>query len=285
MPDECGYDAGAGLPSMTTELLAWGGCVMWRRSRSKEKTMNTLSSHTGKVILLTGASSGIGEATARYLAAEGHRLLIGARRLDRLTALQNELRAQGADVDAMAVDVTRLADVQQMAAFAREKHGHIDVLINNAGVMPLSPLSALKVDEWDRMLDVNVRGVLHGIAAVLPTFERQGHGQIINVASIGAHAVSPTAAVYCATKYAVRAISDGLRQETKAIRVTVVSPGVVESELADHITDEPARQLMREFRRIALQPEAVAKAIAYAVAQPDDVDVSEVIVRPTASPY
>lgn len=247
--------------------------------------MHTPISNTEKIVLLTGASSGIGEATARHLASAGHRLVIGARRQDRLQTLCETLRSQGAVVDALALDVTRLEDVQKMAEFALQKHGRIDVLINNAGVMPLSPLAALKIDEWNQMLDVNVRGVLHGIAAVLPTMQVQGRGQIINIASIGAHAVTPTAAVYCASKYAVRAISDGLRQESEAIRVTVISPGVVTSELADHISDDAARAAMRAFRRVALPPEAVARAIAYAIGQPDDVDVSEVIVRPTASPY
>ncbi|WP_066098212.1 SDR family oxidoreductase [Xanthomonas massiliensis] len=238
-----------------------------------------------KVIVLTGASSGIGAATACHLARQGHHVYLGARRLDRLTALQDELRAEGGQVEVMALDVTRLEDLHAIVARAQAAHGRVDVLINNAGVMPLSPLAALKVEEWNRTLDVNVRGVLHGIAAVLPIMQTQGHGHIINIASIGAHAVSPTAAVYCASKFAVRAISDGLRQETDAIRVTVVSPGVVESELADHITDDTARAAMREFRRIALPPQAVAQAIAYAIAQPDGVDVSELIVRPTASPY
>lgn len=238
-----------------------------------------------KVILLTGASSGIGEAAARRLAAQGHRLVIAARRIDRLRTLVTELAKQGGQVDCQEVDVTRLQDMQRLANFARNKYGRIDVMINNAGVMPLSPLAALKVDEWDQTLDVNIRGVLHGIAAVLPMMQAQKQGHIINVASIGAHAVAPTAAVYCASKYAVRAISDGLRQETDVIRVTVVSPGVVESELADHLTDDTAKAAMRAFRRIALPPDAIARAIAYAIAQPDDVDVSELIVRPTASPH
>jgi len=247
--------------------------------------MESTKANSSKVIVLTGASSGIGEATARHLAQMGHRLVIGARRTDRLTALQEELSGQGAHIHALALDVTQLADMQRIAAFAQQRYGRIDVQINNAGVMPLSPLAALKVDEWNRMIDVNVRGVLHGIAAVLPVMQAQGHGHIINVASIGAHAVTPTAAVYCASKYAVRAISEGLRQETDALRVTVVSPGVVESELADSISDETARAQMRAFRRIALPPQAVARAIGYAISQPDDVDVSEIIVRPTASPY
>ncbi|ROR89104.1 SDR family oxidoreductase [Raoultella terrigena] len=247
--------------------------------------MESTRTNNPKVIVLTGASSGIGEATARHLAQMGHHLIIGARRIDRLTALQEELSVQGVHVDAFVLDVTQLADVQRIAAFAQQRYGRIDVQINNAGVMPLSPLAALKVDEWNRMIDVNVRGVLHGIAAVLPVMQAQGYGHIINVASIGAHAVTPTAAVYCASKYAVRAISEGLRQEMDALRVTVVSPGVVESELADSISDETARTEMRAFRRIALPPQAVAQAIGYAISQPDDVDVSEIIVRHTASPY
>lgn len=247
--------------------------------------MQSIASDTAKVIVLTGASSGIGEATARHLARQGHHLYIGARRLDRLTALQDELCAEGCHVEAVQLDVTRQEDLQTIVARAHAEHGRVDVLINNAGVMPLSPLAALKIDEWNRTLDVNVRGVLHGIAAVLPIMQAQGHGHIVNIASVGAHQVWPSSAVYCASKFAVRAISDGLRQETDAIRVTLVSPGVVESELADHITDPGAREAMRDFRRIALPPQAVAQAIAYAIAQPDDVDVSELIVRPTASPY
>lgn len=247
--------------------------------------MNQTIREANKVIILTGASSGIGEATARLLAAEGHMLVVGARRTDRLEKLCAELRANGAKIDALASDVLERSALQQLAALAMEKYGRIDVLINNAGVMPLSPLSALKVEEWELTLDVNVRGVLYGIAAVLPVMETQGYGHIINVASIGAHSVTPTAAVYCASKYAVRALSDGLRQESDKIRVTVISPGVVESELADIISDDTAREAMQAFRRVALQPESIARAMSYAIAQPDEVDVSEIIVRPTASPY
>lgn len=234
-----------------------------------------------KVILLTGASSGIGEATARLLAREGHKLVIGARRTERLQALSEAF----SNIDYLAVDVTRPEDLQKMAQHALDAHGRIDVLINNAGVMPLAPMSALKLDEWNQTLDVNVRGVLHGIAAVLPIMEQQKQGQIISVASIGAHLVWPSCAVYCASKFAVRAIMDGLRQETDAVRVTVVSPGVVESELADHITDASAREAMVDFRRVALPADAIARAIGWAIAQPDGVDVSEIVVRPTASPY
>ncbi len=245
----------------------------------------TLSPKQSKVILLTGASSGIGEATAHLLAAQGHRLVMGARRVERLQSLADTLQSQGFKAVHQALDVTRFDDLQRFVAFAEETYGPVDVIINNAGIMPLSPLNATKVDEWDRMIDVNIRGVLHGIAAVLPGMEARGKGQIINVSSIGGHAVSPTAAVYCATKFAVRAISDGLRQESDRIRVTVISPGVVESELADSISDSTAREEMMAFRRISIQPDAIARAIAYAIEQPDDVDVSELIVRPTASPF
>ena len=245
--------------------------------------MNTSSS--SKVILVTGASSGIGEATATRLVRQGHRVVLGARRTERLKALAEELQGQGGQVAYRALDVTRLSDMQDFVAFAETTFGPVDVIVNNAGVMPLSPLNALKVDEWNRMIDVNIRGVLNGIAAVLPGMETRKRGHVVNVSSIGGHAVSPTAAVYCATKYAVRAISDGLRQETDTIRVTIVSPGVVESELADTISDAGARDAMKAFRRVALQPDAIARAISYAIEQPDDVDVSELIVRPTASPF
>jgi NADP-dependent 3-hydroxy acid dehydrogenase YdfG len=244
-----------------------------------------ISSTESKVILITGASSGIGESAARLLAAQGHRLVIGARRTDRLVELTESLQSAGGIVRYRELDVTSSEDVAAFARFALDTFGRIDVLVNNAGVMPLSPLNALKVTEWNRMIDVNIRGVLHGIAAVLPAMEQQGQGQIVNISSIGGLSVTPTAAVYCATKFAVRAISDGLRQETDKVRVTVICPGVVESELADSISDDTARSAMQEFRRIAIAPDAIARAIAYAVEQPADVDVSEIVVRPTASPF
>ena len=241
---------------------------------------------TDKVVVITGASSGIGEATARHLATQGARLVLGARRLDRLELLGSELRAEGANVQVKAIDVTSLEDTQSLVQAAVQAFGRVDVIMNNAGVMPLSRLDALKIDEWNRMIDVNIRGVLHGIAAVLPLMQKQRSGQIINMASIGAHAVSPTAAVYCATKYAVLAISEGLRQEVGGnIRVTVISPGVTTSELAHSISDPAGKSQMQAFRKIAIAPDAVARAVAYAMAQPADVDVSEIIVRPTASPY
>ncbi|MGO1072606.1 SDR family oxidoreductase [Lysobacter sp. CA199] len=239
----------------------------------------------GKTVLITGASSGIGEATARLLSERGAKVLIGARRGERLRTLSQTLNAAGGEVRYRSLDVTDPADFAAFVAYAQEQFGAIDVLVNNAGVMPLSPLRALKLDEWNRMIDVNVRGVLHGIAAVLPLMEAQGHGQVVNVASLGAHYVVPTGAVYCATKFAVWAISDGLRQESDKIRVTTISPGVVESELADTITDAATAEGMKEFRRIAIGPDAIARAIAFAIAQPADVDVSEVIVRPTAGSF
>jgi len=239
---------------------------------------------TQKIVLITGASSGIGEATARLLASEGHHVVLGARRKDRLEILVGDIRANGGSAEFSALDVTDADDVQGFVLAAHRKHGRVDVLINNAGVMPLSRLDALKLKEWDRMIDVNVRGVLYGIAAVLPLMQGQRSGQIINIASIGAYAVSPTAAVYCATKFAVAAISEGLRQEVGGdIRVTVVSPGVTESELADSISDEGGRAEMKEFRKVAIGADAIARSISFAMAQPADVDVSEIIVRPTAS--
>ncbi|WP_336355625.1 SDR family oxidoreductase [Pseudomonas granadensis] len=244
-----------------------------------------MSNIHNKVVLITGASSGIGEAAARLIAAKGAHVVLGARRTERLEKLVGEIRSEGGSASARALDVTDMNSMQAFVEFAKAQHGKVDVIINNAGVMPLSPLAALKVDEWNQMLDVNVRGVLHGIAAVLPGMEAQGFGQVINISSIGGLAVSPTAAVYCATKFAVRAISDGLRQETDKIRVTVVCPGVVESELADSISDEVAREEMRAFRSVALGADAIARALVYAIDQPDDVDVSEIVVRPVASPH
>lgn len=238
-----------------------------------------------KVVLITGASSGIGEATARHLAKQGHHVVLGARRTERLEKISAELRAQGGSVEYRSLDVTQLADVEAFVQFAQEKFGRVDVMVNNAGVMPLSPLEARKVDEWNQMIDVNIRGVLHGIAAALPIMKRQGSGQVINLSSIGGHQVWPTCAVYSATKYAVIAISEGLRQENTDIRVTVISPGVTTSELAHTISDEKTAKAIDDFRQVAIPAEAIGRAIAFAIEQPQDVDVSEIIVRPTASAY
>ena len=235
-----------------------------------------------KVIVITGASSGIGEATARLLASHGAHLVIGARREERLEALASDIRAEGGSVTIQRLDVTNLEQMQTIIEAAQTHFGRVDVIVNNAGVMPLSPLEALKMEEWNRMIDVNIRGVLHGIAAGLPVMQQQGFGHFINIASIGAYEVTPTAAVYCATKYAVRAITDGLRQETagQGIRVTLVSPGVAQSELAESITDNNAREFMKEYRQIALPAAAIANAIVYALEQPGNVDVSELVIKP-----
>jgi NADP-dependent 3-hydroxy acid dehydrogenase YdfG len=236
-----------------------------------------------KAVLVTGASSGIGAGIARELAASGAKVMLGARRVGRLDALAAELAAAGGTSLAHPLDVTDRESVAAFADAARAAWGRVDVIINNAGVMPLSLMSSMKVDEWERMVDVNIKGVLYGIAAVLPEMTARGTGHIINIASIGALQVVPTAAVYCATKYAVRAISDGLRQENDRIRVTCIHPGVVESELADTITDPVAANAMKTYRAIALKPDAIARAVRFAIEQPDDVDINEIVVRPTAS--
>jgi NADP-dependent 3-hydroxy acid dehydrogenase YdfG len=236
-----------------------------------------------KVILITGASSGIGAGIARELGATGAKLMLGARRTDRLEALAQEIKSTGGEVLTRRLDVTDRADVAAFAEAARQAWGRVDVIVNNAGVMPLSLMASLKVDEWDRMIDVNIKGVLYGIAAVLPEMTARGACHIVNIASIGALQGSPTAAVYCATKYAVRAISDGLRQENDRIRVTCIHPGVVESELADTITDPVAAEAMKTYRAIALKPDAIGRAVRFAIEQPDDVDVNEIVVRPTAT--
>ena len=239
-----------------------------------------MSTAENKVIAITGASSGIGEATARVLAHQGLRVMLGARRTDRLEAIAAEIRSKGGEAEYRTLDVTNLEDMQAFVGFAQDKFGRLDVVVNNAGLMPLSRLEVLKVDEWNRMIDVNIRGVLHGIAAALPLFKQQRSGQFVNLSSIGGHNVYPTAAVYCATKFAVWAISEGLRQESSDIRVTIISPGNTESELSNTISDPNAAQWVAQFREAAISADAIARAIAFAIEQPTDVDVNEIIVRP-----
>ncbi|WP_369228120.1 SDR family oxidoreductase [Streptomyces sp. R39] len=236
-----------------------------------------------KTVLITGASSGIGEATARRLAGLGHRVLLGARRTGRLAALAAELRAAGAAVAFRELDVTSLDSVHAFAAAGVEEYGRVDVLVNNAGVMPLSPIEDLRIAEWEQMIDVNLRGVLYGIAAVLPQMRRQAGGHIVNVSSVSGHRVDPTAAVYSATKFAVAAVSEGLRQESRDIRVTVVSPGFTQSELTDRGGSPQAQGAARAAaEQLAIPASAIADAIAFAIDQPANVDVNELIVRPTA---
>ena len=235
-----------------------------------------------KIVLITGASSGIGEATARHLAAAGHTVVLGARRVDRLAVLAKEIDEAGGRADFRELDVTSLDSMRAFVDTAHDKHGQIDVLVNNAGVMPLSPLHALHIDEWNQMIDVNLRGTLHGIAAVLPLMQTRRSGHIINVASTSAHRVDPTAAVYCATKFAVRALSEGLRQESRDVRVTVVSPGFTSTELTHQGGAAEAQAAARAATEVlAIPASAIAEAIGYAIAQPSNVDVNELMVRPT----
>jgi len=236
-----------------------------------------------KVILVTGASGGIGEAIARDLGASGAKVLLGARRIDRVRAIATDIVKAGGIAEPRALDVTDRASMAAFAQAALAAWGRIDVLVNNAGVMPLSPLAAGKQEEWERMVDVNIKGVLWGIGAVLPVMEAQGNGQIINIGSIGGLSVVPTAAVYCATKFAVRAISDGLRQESTNIRVTCVNPGVVESDLAATITHKETMAMMDAYRAIALQPSEITRAIRHVIEAPPAVDTSEITIRPTAA--
>ncbi|GAA1366645.1 SDR family oxidoreductase [Streptomyces beijiangensis] len=235
-----------------------------------------------KVVLITGAGSGIGEATARRLAAAGHHVVLGARRAERLAALAKEIEADGGSALPQSLDVTDPLSMRAFAAAALDRYGRIDVLVNNAGVMPLSRLDALRTEEWDRMIDVNLRGVLHGIAAVLPIMGAQGAGHIVNVASVSGLRVDPTAAVYSATKHAVRALSEGLRQESRDLRVTVISPGLTHSELTDTIADQATKDAVTGQMAIAIPAAAIGEAIHYAITAPDEVDVNELVIRPTA---
>lgn len=237
-----------------------------------------------KVVVITGASSGIGEAIARLLATLGARVVLGARRTDKLQTITTEIINAGGQATYRKLDVTNLESVQSLAAFAVDQFGQLDVWINNAGLMPLSMINEYKVNEWNQMIDVNIKGVLHGIAAALPIFEAKDQGQFINITSVADRWVGPTSTVYSGTKFAVRAISDGLRQEVSTnIRVTLVAPGATESELAETISNPALKKLAIEKFRIDLLPAAaIAKAVAYAIAQPADVDINEIVVRPTA---
>ena len=240
----------------------------------------------GKVVVITGASSGIGAAIGRTLAGSGARVVLGARRADRLDALVAEIEAAGGTALARAVDVTVHEQVKALVAAAVERFGRVDVMINNAGYMPIAPLDADDVASWDRCIDVNIKGVMYGISAALPHFRRQQSGHLINVSSVGGHKTMAGATVYCGTKFAVRAITEGFREEAgPTIRSTNISPGGVRSELADHITDPATKELMAQFTAIAIPPEAIAQAVLYAISQPPAVDVNELIVRPTAQVF
>jgi NADP-dependent 3-hydroxy acid dehydrogenase YdfG len=238
----------------------------------------------GKVVVITGASSGLGEATARLLSAEGACVVLGARRVERLQALADELTGRGGKALAVATDVTDRDQVKALVEAAVQAFGRIDVIINNAGLMPQAPLERLKVDEWDRMIDVNLKSVLYGIAAALPHMQRQKSGHIINVSSVAGHKVGPGFTVYAATKHAVRALSEGLRQEVKPynIRTTVISPGAVATELPSSVTEPDIAERLRKFyAEVAVPAESFAKAVAFAIGQPEEVDVNEILFRPT----
>ena len=241
----------------------------------------------GKVVVITGASSGLGEATARHLSALGARVVLGARRADRLQALAAELN-RGGKALAVATDVTDRDQVKRLVEAGVQTYGRIDVMVNNAGLMPQSMLERLKIDEWDRMIDVNIKGVLYGIAAALPHMTAQKSGHFINVSSVAGHKVRPGGTVYSATKHAVRVISEGLRQEVKPynIRTTLVSPGAVDTELPDSITDPDVAVTMRKFYDdIAIPADSFARAVVFAMSQPDDVDVNEILFRPTRQEF
>jgi NADP-dependent 3-hydroxy acid dehydrogenase YdfG len=236
------------------------------------------------VVAITGASSGIGEATATLLAERGAKVVLGARRTERLEALAARIVGAGGEVAYQQTDVTRRRDLNALVALACQRFGKLDVLVNNAGVMPISPLDELRVDDWEAMIDINIKGVLYGIAAALPVFGEQGFGHFINTASTAAFRVTPNQSVYAGTKMAVRAISEGLRQEAgDNLRVTIISPGMTSTAFADSITDQTVRAEL-ETRRdaIAMPPDAIARAIAFAIEQPPDIDVGEIVVRPTA---
>jgi NADP-dependent 3-hydroxy acid dehydrogenase YdfG len=238
----------------------------------------------GKIVVITGASSGLGEATARVLSAQGASVALGARRADRLKSLADELASKGGKALAVTTDVTDHNQVKKLVDAAVQKFGRIDVIINNAGLMPQSPLERLKIDEWDRMIDVNIKGVLYGIAAALPYMIKQKAGHIINVSSVAGHKIRPGATVYAATKHAVRALSEGLRQEVKPynIRTTVISPGAITTELPNTVTDPATAERINKFyEEVAIPPDSFAQAVVFAMSQPENVDVNEILFRPT----
>jgi NADP-dependent 3-hydroxy acid dehydrogenase YdfG len=238
----------------------------------------------GKIVVITGASSGLGEATARHLSTQGATVVLGARRMDRLQSLVRELTGKGGKALAVVTDVTDCSQVKKLVDSAVQTYGHVDVMLNNAGLMPQSPLERLKIDEGNRMIDVNIKGVLYGIAAALPYMKQQKTGHIINVSSVAGHVVRPGSTVYAATKTAVRVISEGLRQEVKPynIRTTVISPGAVATELPDSVTDPAtAERILKFYKEVAIPADSFGRAVAFAISQPDDVDINEILFRPT----
>lgn len=239
-----------------------------------------------KVVAITGASSGMGEATALHLAAQGAKVVLGARGEERLSVLADRITSEGGDAAYATTDVTRRDDLTRLVALARDRFGRLDVLISNAGAMPIGPIDDLAVDDWEQMVDVNIKGLLYGIAAALPVFREQGTGHFINIASTAARKATPNQTIYSGTKAAVLAISDGLRQELAGeLRVTVITPGFTDTHFADHVKNEEVKaQLEQSGKKFAMPPEAIARAISYAIEQPDELNIGEVIIRSTAQP-
>lgn len=241
----------------------------------------------GKVVIVTGASSGIGEETARYLAKRGALLVLAARRKDRLESLVNDIRAAGGQAHSVVTDVSKKADVDALINAALKHFDRIDVLVSNAGLMSIAPLTESKTEEWDRMIDINIKGVLYGIAAALPVFQKQASGHFINIASVaGIKVFSPGGVVYSGTKFAVRAITEGLRHEAgESIRATIISPGAVDSELKNGSSHQQSAEFVKDFYKIAISADSVARAIAYAIEQPAEVDINEIVLRPTVQEF
>lgn len=241
-----------------------------------------------KVVVITGGSSGLGEATARHLASLGANIVLGARREDKLKTIIEDIKSAGGEADYLVTDVTIRSDVEALVQKAVDTYGRIDVLVNNAGIMAIAPMSALKVDEWDRMIDINIKGVLYGVAAALPLFEKQESGHFINISSVaGVKVFSPGGTVYSGTKFAVRAISEGLRHEVGGnIRTTSIEPGAIESELKHGSSDEGSAAAVKEFyKNNEIPADSIARAIAYVIEQPVNVDVNEIIIRPTLQEF
>jgi NADP-dependent 3-hydroxy acid dehydrogenase YdfG len=271
-------------PAMATVRTSGPTGAAIRRSEDSRMSHNI----EGKVVVITGASSGLGAAAARHLSSLGATVVLGARRVERIQALANELVGSAGRALAIATDVTQFQQVQRLVDAAVETYGRIDVIINNAGLMPQSPLDRRKIDDWNRTIDVNIKGVLYGIAAALPYMQKQKSGHIINVSSVAGHKVRAGGVVYAATKHAVRVISEGLREEVKPydIRTTVISPGAVDTELTDSITEpDVAENLKRFYAQVAVPADSFARAVAFAIGEPAEVDINEILYRPTRQEY
>jgi NADP-dependent 3-hydroxy acid dehydrogenase YdfG len=258
--------------------------MMVKEKATRRENMQNSSGIKGKVVVLTGASSGIGEATALLLAERGAKVVLGARGQNRLKTLAARIADAGGEAAYAPTDVKRREDVTNLVKLACERYGKVDVLVNNAGIMPVSPLDDLRVEDWEEMIDINIKDVLYGIAAALPVFRKQGFGHFVNTASTAGHKTVPNQSIYSGTKFAVRAISEGLRQEAgDKLRVTIISPGFVRTNFADSVTNPEVKAKLAESRdKFAMSPDAIARAIAFAIEQPADIDVNEIILRPTA---